>query len=772
MSTPTVLVVDDEEAARLPIRVRLQHNGYEVIEAKDEHDGWRKYQQNRDRIDLMVTDLLMEDWEAGSRLIKKVTESGTSCRIGVYSAHAKLEDWKEKAAIPEVDFYLPKEAETTALIRQIQSSLADRPLGIAGFEDWELLPLPRPKAAETARRETTWTLAEDPIVTADGQIRAVLRCQIGAVETRDVTTDRGAFHELRALGTRSTGTPGEPALLVSTHRVVLPIAATVLQGSLRNPVWCKAEGSYRMLPRPSPQIEGQHPSYTMSREGFSDQYLPISAVEVSPRTQVIDGFHCAVVSLVPMRHNPRSMTLEILTAGEIVVEGEKGLTVDAPSPRPDRDSPRCRLMLGSQQPSATASRASDISVDSPSVADSEQGKGAPPSAPSEEAGGRYLAVGTAQALEAMEPLLAARGRNLRVERAVLGSDIPVDDQTSPKARRRAIQQYLRKQRNGSLSPLRYVLLVGDHSAIPFFYYTTYLEQIPAVTQNIPILSDLWYADFDRGQPEPAPQFALGRLPFNDPELLRAYCDRHLGDEQRSWRKWMFLAGHGNGYKKELKKQLNEHPGNPYLADHVFRCDAGIEADHTQDLLTFEEDIRACPSLVTYRGHGLRIQWELWGGLSSSHLKKGICRQQAIDSPGSLDGVVSLACCTGSIDHPEEPCISHPDANCGRCDQKPTCGGLQSFGATWLALGGAPWFLASTRKSFTPANDEFHRLMLNILHQEDAEDIGTAHQLALFKLLEGIKPHEQWKTDTAAMSILLGDPAWPIPKPQNPDADDT
>jgi CheY-like chemotaxis protein len=54
-----ILVVDDEDLVRTTVQGMLEHLGYEVLVAVDGQDGVEVYQQNHDRIDLVLLDAVM-----------------------------------------------------------------------------------------------------------------------------------------------------------------------------------------------------------------------------------------------------------------------------------------------------------------------------------------------------------------------------------------------------------------------------------------------------------------------------------------------------------------------------------------------------------------------------------------------------------------------------------------------------------------------------------------------------------------------------------------
>ena len=57
--TETILLVEDNSAARTATKIVLEELGYRVIEAVDGEDALEKFRANRDRIQLVILDVIM-----------------------------------------------------------------------------------------------------------------------------------------------------------------------------------------------------------------------------------------------------------------------------------------------------------------------------------------------------------------------------------------------------------------------------------------------------------------------------------------------------------------------------------------------------------------------------------------------------------------------------------------------------------------------------------------------------------------------------------------
>jgi two-component system cell cycle sensor histidine kinase/response regulator CckA len=59
IGTETILLVDDEEQVLDAATAMLEHLGYTVLAANGGEEGWRLYQENKDRIHLVILDIIM-----------------------------------------------------------------------------------------------------------------------------------------------------------------------------------------------------------------------------------------------------------------------------------------------------------------------------------------------------------------------------------------------------------------------------------------------------------------------------------------------------------------------------------------------------------------------------------------------------------------------------------------------------------------------------------------------------------------------------------------
>ncbi len=118
---PRVLVVDDEADLVSVLRIGLEAEGFEVIEAHDGESGLRRAQQ--DRPDLIVLDLMLPrlDGYKVCRMLK-FDERFRHIPIIILSARAQEED-RRLAMEMGADQYLTKPYEVKELVVQIRQKL-------------------------------------------------------------------------------------------------------------------------------------------------------------------------------------------------------------------------------------------------------------------------------------------------------------------------------------------------------------------------------------------------------------------------------------------------------------------------------------------------------------------------------------------------------------------------------------------------------------------------------------------------------------------------
>lgn len=123
----TILLVDDEDGVRKVVSTILQNRGYKVIEARDGVEAIAAYETNRDRINLVVTDLVMPQMD-GFELGEQLASRNASLKILYMSG---FRDTAGTARNGEPDrAFLNKPFTPDALVRKVRECL-DQDFGTA-----------------------------------------------------------------------------------------------------------------------------------------------------------------------------------------------------------------------------------------------------------------------------------------------------------------------------------------------------------------------------------------------------------------------------------------------------------------------------------------------------------------------------------------------------------------------------------------------------------------------------------------------------------------
>jgi two-component system cell cycle sensor histidine kinase/response regulator CckA len=87
----TVLIVDDEEVLVELLHRLVERNGYKALSAMSGKEALRLFDQNHDKIDLVITDLMMPEMD-GKQLAKALLERDSTVRILISTGYSEPTD--------------------------------------------------------------------------------------------------------------------------------------------------------------------------------------------------------------------------------------------------------------------------------------------------------------------------------------------------------------------------------------------------------------------------------------------------------------------------------------------------------------------------------------------------------------------------------------------------------------------------------------------------------------------------------------------------------
>ena len=116
----TILLVEDEPFVREATRSLLQHAGFEVLPAADARDATRVYEECKQRIDLVMTDMVLPG-RSGRQLGQDLREHSPEIVVLVTSGYFNAE--VETEAPASRTYFLAKPYSRRTLVEKIEKIL-------------------------------------------------------------------------------------------------------------------------------------------------------------------------------------------------------------------------------------------------------------------------------------------------------------------------------------------------------------------------------------------------------------------------------------------------------------------------------------------------------------------------------------------------------------------------------------------------------------------------------------------------------------------------
>ena len=116
-----LLVAEDESAIRLATRRALESKGYEVLEASDGEQALARWRENRERVALVISDLVMPNL-GGMQLVQALRAEGADVPVVFTSGYAAEAVHQEGGLPPDV-LFLEKPWTLTQLFSTVRTAL-------------------------------------------------------------------------------------------------------------------------------------------------------------------------------------------------------------------------------------------------------------------------------------------------------------------------------------------------------------------------------------------------------------------------------------------------------------------------------------------------------------------------------------------------------------------------------------------------------------------------------------------------------------------------
>jgi CheY-like chemotaxis protein len=123
----TLLIVDDEEVLVELLHRLVERHGYKALSAMSGKEALRLYDENRDRIDLVITDLMMPEMD-GKQLAQRLLQRDPSVRILISTGYSEPTDISYLLEAGARGIVM-KPYQADKLLVAIQAALRDAPVG-------------------------------------------------------------------------------------------------------------------------------------------------------------------------------------------------------------------------------------------------------------------------------------------------------------------------------------------------------------------------------------------------------------------------------------------------------------------------------------------------------------------------------------------------------------------------------------------------------------------------------------------------------------------
>lgn len=121
---PKILIIDDEKAIRATLKEILEYEKYEISEAQDGEEGWKKIQE--EDFDLVLCDIKMPKMD-GIEVLEKTSTLEKQPQFIMISAHGSIETAVEATKKGAFDF-VPKPPDLNRLLLTVRNALEKKEL--------------------------------------------------------------------------------------------------------------------------------------------------------------------------------------------------------------------------------------------------------------------------------------------------------------------------------------------------------------------------------------------------------------------------------------------------------------------------------------------------------------------------------------------------------------------------------------------------------------------------------------------------------------------
>lgn len=119
---PTILVIEDEPVLLSLARMVLENSGYHVLEAASGDEALKLWQQKKESVDLVLTDMIMPGSLSGPQVAQMMRADNPALQV-IYSSGYSMDAMVDTTGDSDPRSYLPKPYVPSTLIKAIKTRL-------------------------------------------------------------------------------------------------------------------------------------------------------------------------------------------------------------------------------------------------------------------------------------------------------------------------------------------------------------------------------------------------------------------------------------------------------------------------------------------------------------------------------------------------------------------------------------------------------------------------------------------------------------------------
>lgn len=116
-----ILCVDDDQDILQTLKMILEKNGYEALQASSGEEGYKKYQESQP--DFVLVDLMMEQIDSGTNLVTKIKALG--CKAPIYMLSSMGDEMSQTTNVQKLglDGVFQKPIDPKTLVATLKAKL-------------------------------------------------------------------------------------------------------------------------------------------------------------------------------------------------------------------------------------------------------------------------------------------------------------------------------------------------------------------------------------------------------------------------------------------------------------------------------------------------------------------------------------------------------------------------------------------------------------------------------------------------------------------------